>query len=304
MVTYPFGRGWARAVPYASMGLGMLIFLVFGFGPSLATAALSFTNITGVPGGSWSFIGLANYQRVIDNLTTPDSEVLDALKHTLVFCTCVTIIQNTLSLLIAAVLNARPRGHLFARALVFMPTVLGVTVTGIIWTIVFNPIDGPAERLIGVFGLSSSFFGDYTWAFPLCIAVQVWASLGFSTVIYLAGLQTIPQELLEAARIDGASRWQAFRSVTFPLLAPTVTVNVLLSVIGSLQTWQIIYVLTGGQRESTVLGMYVFNTAFGGAGSSELQQGYGACLAMFQFALVFVAALVFRFYLRRREVQL
>src|SRR5437660_10443613 len=121
-----------------------------------------------------------------------------------------------------------------------------------------------------------------------------------SVVIYRAGLQTIPVGLREAASIDGATAWQSFRMVIYPLLAPTVTVNVLLAVIGSLQTWQIIYILTNGQQNTTVLGLDIFQTAFNGS----LRQGYASCLTMVQFALVLVFALIFQFYLRRREVQM
>jgi raffinose/stachyose/melibiose transport system permease protein len=126
-------------------------------------------------------------------------------------------------------------------------------------------------------------------------------------VIYLAGLQTIPGELREAASIDGASAWQAYRSVVFPLLAPTVTINVLLAIIGSLQTWQIIYILTNGQQDTSVLGLQIFQTGFSSGpsgGSASLRQGYAACLSMIQFALVLIVALVFLVYLRRREVQM
>jgi raffinose/stachyose/melibiose transport system permease protein len=282
------------------MGIGMLLYVVFAFGPSLATIVFSFTNISGVPGAGWSFIGLANYQEFFTSLTLPDSDALGALQRTLIFAAAVTTIQNALSLLIASLLNARLRGRLVVRALVFMPVVLGVTVIGLMWTLVLNPLGGPAESLLNLFGASSSFLGDYTWAFPLCIAIQIWSAMGFSVVIYLAGLQTIPNDLREAASIDGASRWQAYRAVVFPLLAPTVTVNVLLAIIGSLQTWQIIYILTNGRQNTSVLGLSIFQTGF----TETLRQGYAACLSMVQFAIVLVVALVFQIYLRRREVQM
>ncbi len=300
MTTYPFGRGWARAAPYVGMAMGMLLFIVFGFGPSLATVGFSFTNISGVPGAAWSFIGLANYKEFFASLALPDSDALGALQRTLIFAAAVTGIQNVLSLLVASLLNTHIRGRLFVRALVFMPIVLGVTVIGLMWTLVLNPLGGPAEKLLSLVGGASSFLGDYTWAFPLVIAIQIWSALGFSTIIYLAGLQTIPTDLREAARVDGATAWQTYRSVIFPLLAPTVTVNVLLALIGSLQTWQIIYILTSGQQNTSVLGLSIFQTGFTGT----LRQGYAASLTMVQFAIVLVVALVFQVYLHRREVQM
>src|SRR5579859_1633657 len=116
MTTYPFGRGWTRSLPYVTMGLGMLLFVVFGFGPSLATVFLSFTNISGVPDAPWSLVGLANYQEFFDSLTLPDSNALPSLERTLIFAAAVTLIQNALSLLIAALLNGRLRGRMLVRA--------------------------------------------------------------------------------------------------------------------------------------------------------------------------------------------
>lgn len=304
---FPFGRGRSRVTPYLCMAAGMLLFLLFDFGPALATAFFSFTNISGVPDTSWSFIGLGNYREFFNSLSLADNNLLPALKRTLIFAASVTLIQNALALLVASLLNARLRGQLAVRAITFMPTVLGVTVIGLTWTLVFNPVGGPAEQVLSLFGANSSFFGDYTWAFPLCIAAQIWSALGFTVVIYLAGLQTIPGELREAAKVDGASPWQSYRLVIFPLLAPTVTVNVLLAIIGSLQTWQIIYVLTNGLQDTSVLGLQIFQYGFSSgpsAGSASMRQGYAATLAMAQFALVLVVALVFQYYLRRREVQL
>ena len=187
MTMYPFGRGWARATPYICLALGMLVFVIFGLGPSLATIVFSFTNISGVPDAPWSFVGLSNYKEFFDSLSLPDTDALPGLERTLVFAAAVTIIQNALALLVASLLNTDVRGRVFVRALIFLPIILGVTVIGLIWTLVLNPVGGPAEQFLNLFGTSSSFFGDYTLAFPLCIAIQIWSALGFSTVIYLAG---------------------------------------------------------------------------------------------------------------------
>jgi raffinose/stachyose/melibiose transport system permease protein len=207
---------------------------------------------------------------------------------------------------LAILLNSKLRGTTFYRAIIFLPVVLGVTVTGLMWTVVLNPIDGPVERLFHLLGQNSTLLGSYTMAFPLVIFIQIWASIGFALVIYLAGLQAIPAELIEAALVDGGKASQVFRYITFPLLAPAVTINIMLSIIGSLQSYQLIYVLTGsgngvaGGFNTSVLSLQIFNSAF----SSSLRQGYASALGMLQFLLVLVVALAFQFYLRRREVQL
>jgi len=297
-MNYPFGRGWTRAFPYLGLLPALLLYTLFLVGPSLSTIVLSFTNISGVPDTPWQFIGTANYREFFSPALSRDN--LDALGRTFIFCISVTLIQNAIALLLAVILNTRLMGHLFFRALFFMPVVLGVTIIGLTWSLVFNPVDGPAEHLLGLFGQNSAFFGSYTAAFPLVIAIQIWSAMGYSLVIFLAGLQTIPQELVEAGRVDGANGWQVFYGITFPLLRPSVTANVLLAIIGSLQTYQIIYVLTRGGFNTSVLGLAIFSTGFAGS----QRQGYASSLSVLQFLIVLFVALLAQLYLRRKEVQL
>ena len=114
------------------------------------------------------------------------------------------------------------------------------------WTLFLYPLGGPLQAFFGLFGLRSEFLGGQpAEAFAWVIVVQIWSNLGMTMVIFLAGLATIPTEVYEAARIDGASRWQVFREVTWPLLTPAVNTNLVLTIIGSLQAWQLFLVLTG-----------------------------------------------------------
>jgi raffinose/stachyose/melibiose transport system permease protein len=294
----PFGGKRRWWVPYLGMLPGLGLFVLFILGPSLATAVLSLTNISGVPNLPWSFIGLQNYIEYFTSGASHDNIV--ALEHTIVFCFAVTLIQNTLALALALLLNTRLPGRTFVRSVIFLPVVLGVTVIGLIWTLIFDPTGGPVSAVLAHFGLSSSFFGDNTLAFPLVIAVQIWSALGYSMIIFLAGLQTMPVELGEAAMMDGATPWQRFLNVTYPLLAPSVTINILLGIIGSLQTYQLVYVLTQGNFNTMVLSYQIFNTGFG----QTFRQGYASGLSMIQFALVAIVALIALAYFRRREVQL
>ena len=135
------------------------------------------------------------------------------------------------------------------------------------------------------------------------IWVQIWANLGFSMMVFLAGMQGIPADVYEAGKIDGTGPWSAFRYLTIPLLAPSITINVLLAIIGSMTGYELIFVLTDGGPAfaSQTLGMWVFNQAFfSGAGLP----GFASAIAMVQFSLVFVVALVMQYYLRRREAVL
>ncbi len=308
MYSYHFGRGWARLLPYLGVLPALLLYTIFNVGPSIFTAIFSFTNISGIPNVPWHFVGLDNYSEFFNSGGGGRDNVAPLLR-TIIFCIAVTIFQNVVGLFLAVILNTRLKGHLFFRALFFMPVVLGVTVIGLVWNLVFYPLDGPAEMVWGIFGKNSNFLGDRNFAFILVIFVHIWSAVGWSLIIFMAGLQTISKELYEAARIDGASPWQSFRFITYRLLAPTITINVLLTLIGSLQVYQIIYVLTGGQYETSVLALQIFQIAFSGASSATTagapaRQGYAASLSMIQFVLILVITIIAQFYLRRREEQI
>jgi raffinose/stachyose/melibiose transport system permease protein len=135
------------------------------------------------------------------------------------------------------------------------------------------------------------------------IWVQIWANLGFSMMVFLAGMQSIPADVYEAGKIDGTGPWSAFRFLTIPLLAPSITINVLLAIIGTITGFELIFVLTdGGPALATqTLGMWVFNQAFF---SASRLPGFASAIAMVQFAIVFVIAMIMQYYLRRREAVL
>ena len=305
-----FGKGRLKYLPYVGMAPALILYILFGIGPSLATAFFSLTNITAVSNAPWNWVGLQNY---IDLLGPGGSsrDTYETLGRTAVFCIAVTFIQNGLALFLAVLLNSRPKGHLFFRSLFFMPTVLGVTIIGLIWTLFFY-IGGPADSLLTSLGINTSFFGDNNSAFFWVIFVQIWQNVGCSMVIFLAGLQTISRELYEAATIDGGNPWQLFRFITYPLLASSVTINALLAIIGSLQTYQLIYVLTNGAHNTSTLAFQIFSVGFGGGGngssglgqSSGNTQGYASAISMVQFLFILIVTLISQWYLRRRENRL
>lgn len=296
-----FGRRWSAQWTFL---LGMSLIVLFSLVPAVGILLISFTDIRSLPFLPTHWVGLANYRTFFGSAQLAYNT--KALKNTFVFAIAVTVFQNLIALLIAVLLNQRLRGRTFARAVVFLPTILGVTVIGLIFSLIFNPSGGPAERLWNSFGHSSAFFGDPKLAMLLVILVQVWSGIGVAVVIYLSGLQAIPQELYEVADIDGATKWQQLRNVTIPLLAPSVTANTLLCVISSLQSYQLIYVLTGQSNPATqVLSLVIFSAGFGGgSGGSVASQGYAAAISMVQFVIVLVVSLVCLHYLRRRETAL
>jgi len=299
--SFIFGRRSTAQLTFLA-GIGLVV--VFSLIPAVGILVISFTDIRSLPYLPTHWVGIENYHTFFSSAQIAYN--VHALKNTFEFAIAVTVIQNSLALLIAVLLNQRLRGRNFARAVVFMPTILGVTVIGLIFTLIFNPSGGPAASLWKSFGSSSAFFGDPHLAMALVIAVSVWSGIGVAVVIYLAGLQAIPGELYEVAAIDGASSRQRLRFVTLPLLAPAVTANTLLSIIGALQSYQLIYVLTGPINPATqVLSLAIFTQGFGGAqGGSVQSQGYAAAISMVQFVIVMIVSVATYAYLRRKETAL
>ena len=299
---FPFGK---RAGLRTTFSLGMTFVLIFAVVPAVAVLVISFTDIRGMPNIPINWVGMENYSTFFSGAKLAYN--MAALRNTLVFAFSVTIFQNLLALLIAVVLSGKLRGRTFYRAVVFMPTVLGVTVIGLVWSLIFNPSKGPAASIWSWFGSDSAFLGDQKMALGLVIFVQVWAGLGLAVVIFLAGIQAIPSDLYEVASIDGASSRQKLRLITIPLLAPSVTANVLLCIVGSLQSYQLAYVLTGPNNPATqLLSLAVFTQAFGGntTGGTGQSQGYSAAISMVQFVIVGIVSLVVLTHLRRQEAKL
>jgi raffinose/stachyose/melibiose transport system permease protein len=301
---YVFGRGRARWTPLLLLIPGMFFYFVVALGPSIATSYFSFTDATGIVGTPVNWIGFENYEEFLF-LGMASRDNWDALLRTLKFCFLVSTIQFALGLLVAILLNQRLKGTRFFRTLYFFPVILGVTIQGLIWELFLYPLDGPMQQIFGLFGHSSEMLGGLpNEAFMWVVIVQIWANMGITMVIFLSGLQTIPDELVEAARIDGASRWQVFTQVTWPLLTPSVNTNLLLNIIGSLQAWVLFYLLLGYRNGTQVLGYLVFAEAFGqtsGSMTLGFRQGYGAAASIVLFLLVLVIGLGTQWYLRRRE---
>jgi len=298
----PFGPRHGIAAPaYAWVWFlpWMLPFLIFAVGAALAIFVYSLTDLNGLPGVPTHWIGLHNYREFFGAAQFAGSRAV--LIRTVIFCLAVTVVQNSLALALAVILNGRIRGSRIWRALIFMPTILGVAVIGLMWSLILDPNNGPVAGLLRPLGVHTALLGDSNIAFELVIAIMIWGCVGYAMVIYLGGLQAIPGELHEAAVVDGASRWRTFRHVTFPLLSTALTANVLLSLIGSLQAYQYIYVLTSGKFDTSVLATEVVQFGFFNESTNE---GYAAALSIVQFLLILVVVALVYVPLRLRERRL
>ncbi len=288
---YLFGSEgrWQRLTPIYLLLPGVLLYFLIALGPSIATTYFSFTDASGLRGSEVNWVGFDNYREFLFQGAVSRDNIAATLR-TLQFSAAVTVIQFTLGLIIALLLNQKLRGRTFFRTLFFIPVILGVVIQGLMWKLFLLPRGGPMATIFGWFGAQSEFLGGLPGeAFFWVIVVQIWANVGITMVIFLAGMQTISEELYEAARIDGASNWQLFRNVTWPQLTPAINTNFLLNIVGSLQAWSLFYVLIGYKNGTQVLGYVVFAQGFGQTGSSTgFRQGFAAAASIVLFFLVLI----------------
>ncbi len=271
-----------------------LIFALFFAYPVISSFYLSLTKWDGL-NPELKFIGLDNFVRL-----WTDKHFWLAFKNTFKYAFLVTVIQNALGLILAlAASNKVFRGF---RVLFLIPPLLSSIALGTIWKYMYAP-KGIINSLLTGIGLEAytqNWLGDPKLALYSLIATNVWKWAGMAMIIYLAGLQSIPDVIQEAASIDGVGAWQRFRHITFPLIAPAFTINVVLSMIGSLKVFDIIYIMTQGGpgRATESLTTYIFGRAF-----DANKFGYGTAVAVAMFAVILVLSLVQLRYLTRREVQ-
>lgn len=294
---YPFGKGFARYIPFLLLLIPVLLYVVFYFGPSVMTVVYSFTDITNVPGSAMNFVGLDNYRDVF--FSGNSAERWDSIIRTLYFMFIVTIVQNGVALLVAVIINQKLKGDYFYRAVFFLPVVLGVAVVALVWSMMFDPLSGPVNQLYALFGYKDMFFGSFTHAFGYIIFVQIWMYMGYSMLIFLAGLQSVPKDLYEAGYIDGTTKWQSFKNITFPLIAPSFTVNMLLSIIGAMSTFDIILATTDGRFNTRTMAYDVYKETFRGS----LEMGLPSALSVVQFLIILVFVIVAVKQMRKREVE-
>jgi len=273
---------------------GPALTLVIGFVliPILIAIYLSLTNWDGFTFPP-KFIGLRNYIQL-----GQDPTVARAAGLTLLITVVGTVACNVLGLGVALLLNANTRVNALLRVLAFYPFVIGPVILGFLWSSILGT-NGAINSLLDSAGQEKApFLSDPTWATASVIAVIVWSSFGVNVVLYLAGLQTIPESLIEAARIDGASRWQTFWRVKLPMLAPTVTVNIVLVVVGLLRAYELILALTaGGPAGSTQSVVYnILSTSF-----TKSQLGYGAAQSVVLLVAIVIVTVIITGVRRRSE---
>ncbi|MEY9934473.1 multiple sugar transport system permease protein [Catenulispora sp. GP43] len=291
-------RGLSGVLHFLTFGApGLVVFLVFVLIPIAMTVRTGFTNENPAnPPTKW--VGLRNYTRLFG-----DADFTGALKNTVILTLIVTVAANVLGLAIAQMLDRRGRFYNALRSVFFTPVILSSVVVSVIWEAILSD-DGMLDSALHSLGVAHppGWLSDPNLALYSVAFIITWQVLGFCVVVYLAGLAGVPPELLEAAEMDGASRWARFRHVTWPMLAPAVTINTVMLLITGFKAYDQIQVITNGgpgNGTTSTIAFQVVQTTFTGN-----HIGYGAAMATSMLVIIAVISVVALRILQRREVTL
>lgn len=272
----------------------LILFFTFNTYPLIRGLIYSLTNSKGF--GSYEWIGLRNYVDLFQ-----DSRVLNSYLFTFKFAIVATVLVNVLSMIMALLLNSKIRAKGFFRGAYFLPNILGALVIGYVFNFIFTFILPSFGRAVGSGFFGSSLLGRESTAWIAIIVCAAWQAIAFNTIIYISGLQTIPEEVYEACAIDGTNGWQKFWKISFPLIAPFFTINMVLCMKNFLMVFDQIMSMTGGgpNQSTESISMLIYK-----AGLTGNQFGYQSANSVIYFIII-VAISVFQMkFLNKREVQL
>ena len=264
--------------------------------PILLGVYTSLFKWNGFGGMPTQFVGLDNFVRLLG-----DDVFIGDLKRGLVLVVLSVLVQLPVALGLALLLNQPLRFRGIYRLIFFAPYVLSEVITGVLFTMVLSPTSGLVNQIFEVFGVSGqAWLADPSRVLLTMFFVVSWKYFGFHMILYLAGRQDIPPELTEAAMMDGASTWQIFRSITLPLLGPTIRISVFLSTIGAIQLFDMVWVLTGGGpiHASETMAVTLFQYGF-----KRYEVGYASAISVTMFLISLVFALLYQRFVLRRDTE-
>lgn len=272
----------------------LLVLGAFFVYPISLTVQMSLTDFSGV--NVPEYVGLENYDKIISRQRYPD-----ALWVTIKFTLIVVAIQTLAGLVMAALLHRLPAIRNFSRAALFTPAMMSFVVVGYVWQFIYSPFSGGLNAMLNAMGidwLARAWLGDPSTALYAIAVAHVWMFTGYTTAIFLAGYANIPSEIEEAGRLDNASSFQRFRYLELPLLAPSFTINIILSTIGTLKTFELPFIMTRGGPDGATrtLSLEIIDQLF-----RNYKFGFASSLAIVMLVVVVAVALVQNWYLRGRE---
>jgi len=283
--------GWLFLAPEF---LGMLFLYVFPVGFSLYLSFCDWNLVGGL--ASIKFIGLDNFVAMFE-----DKKVLLSLKNNLIYTVFTVPIGMALSLLLAVVIHTRVFFQSYFKVAFFIPYISSIIAVGAVWSALYHPSQGPINQFLIRLGISDppKWLADTTYSLPSIIIIAIWAGIGYQIIIYLAGLTNIPDDVYEAASIDGASSTQQFFKITMPLLTPTTSFLFITLLIGSFKVFDLVAFLTAGgpNDSSTVLVYRIFEEGF-----RNYKMGYASALSWLLFAIVGLVTLITWKFQNKKEI--
>jgi raffinose/stachyose/melibiose transport system permease protein len=285
----------------------LVIYVWFQVYPIFSAFLNSFYEWNGLKRGA--FIGLENFVRLFTE--SPFKEMFfRGFGHNVIFFVGTIVAKLAVAFLLALIINSRIRGKEFFKTVLFLPKLLSVIVVGFLFSLILNPTYGALNTLLKHVGLEEwarPWLGDPDTALYAIILVNSWYGLGFAVLIFLAGLQAIPAEIYDAAKIDGASGLTMLLRITLPLAMPSIMVMTILTFIGSFETFELIFAMQGSQGgpyySTDVLATYFYRLAFGSVEGGE-SIGLGSALAVVLFLMISSATAVLLFFFKRKEYEL
>jgi raffinose/stachyose/melibiose transport system permease protein len=293
------GIGWAQRLEIAILsGPAILMFLGFVIFPVLMAAYYGFYRWKGF-GVPTNFVGLKNYVTILG-----DSLFHQALWHNALIVVLSIVIQGPIALGFALLLNQKMRGQSIIRVLIFVPYVIAEVIVGTGWSLLLqtNGAVNGFVKSIGLGWLAHDWLANPKLAIWTLMLILTWKYIGFAVILFLAGMSNIPEELSEAAAVDGASYWQTQWRITVPLLGPTIRIWAFLSIIGALQLFDLVYIIWG-QYVSSTAGTSTMATYMVTEGRNAGNYGYGNAVAVVLFLISMIIALVYQRLVLRRDTQ-
>lgn len=294
------------------LGIPLALYSLWVVYPTIRTFTLAFTNYDGLSPPQW--IGWANFKELFDWRPGGGGEVLkQALIHNLIWILVFITVPTSAGLALALVLNQGVRFDRFLKIAFYLPLVLAPVVTAMVWGWIYHPQQGLLNtviyeilRFVHFIGFnvdpesarSIGWLGDPNLSLISVIAAAVWRQVGYVMVLYLAGLKTLDSEVLEAAKVDGAEGFNLFRYMIFPMLAPVTTIVIVISIVDSLRSFDLVNVMTNGGpfNTSEVLANYMVKASF-----HDYRQGFGAAIAVILFLITFVFSVIYLRQVMRQE---
>lgn len=300
------GRPWKKHLVHLFLLPALVFYVWFQVYPILSAFVNGFFAWEGLRRGA--FIGLDNFVRLFTE--SPFQETfLRGLGHNVIFFIGTVLTKMIVAFLLALLINSRIRGKEFFKTVIFLPKLLSVIVVGFLFSLILNPTYGAFNTFLKFIGLEEwarPWLGSPDTALYAIILVNSWYGLGFAMLIFLAGLQAIPSEIYDAAKMDGASGLTMLLRITVPLAMPSIMVMTILTFIGAFETFELIFAMQGSQAgpyySTDVLATYFYRLAFGSVEGGE-SIGLGSALAMVLFLMISSATAVLLFFFRRKEYE-